>query len=283
MIHKQNSAFFLFAKAMTVAVLFLAGTSGRSAESDGNRVVVPLSDPSRPALVRTHLLNGSITVKGYEGKDVIVETRGHGRENSEAPENEHGLRRIPQTAGFSVDAENNEVSIKIDVMHQDVDLLITVPHRTSLSLSTVNGGNITVSDVEGELDVTNTNGNVTLNHIGGSVVAHALNGKILATFTHVDPQKPTAFSSLNGDMDVTFPPDTKATLTLRTDNGEIYSDFDIQPQASAPQQVVEDDRGKGGKYRVRVDKTLHAALNGGGTDIQFKGFNGNIYIRKGTN
>jgi DUF4097 and DUF4098 domain-containing protein YvlB len=137
-----------------------------------------------------------------------------------------------------------------------------------------------VSDVEGEFDINNVNGAVTLNHVSGSAVAHALNGRVQATFTRVDPQKSMAFSSLNGDIDVTFPPDVKANLSLRTDNGEIYSDFDIQLQATAPHQIVEDDRGKGGKYRVRIDKTLHAALNGGGPEIQFKNFNGNIYIRK---
>ena len=103
---------------------------------------------------------------------------------------------------------------------------------------------------------------------------------MLATFTRVDPQKSMAFSSLNGDIDVAFPPDIKANLSLRTDNGEIYSDFDIQTQATAPRQTVEDDTSKGGKYRVHIDKTLHATLNGGGPEIQFKDFNGNIYIRK---
>lgn len=268
-------------KRVAVVALVLAGSWSYAAESSGSdRVAVKLTDPSRPAMLRAHLLTGSITVKGYDGSEVIVEARARGHEDSdeEAPK---GLKRIPQTSsGLSVDAENNEVNVKVDALQRAVDLNITVPHHTSVSLHTVNDGNITVSDIDGELDINNVNGNVTLNHIGGSVVAHALNGKVLATFTQVTPQKSMAFSSLNGDIDVTFPPDIKANLSLRTDNGEIYSDFDIQPQTTAPQQTVEDDRDKGGKYRVRVDKTLHATLNGGGPEIQFKGFNGNIYIRK---
>ena len=43
---------------------------------------------------------------------------------------------------------------------------------------------------------------------------------------------------------------------------------------------MEDDRGKGGKYRVKVDKTVKGTINGGGQEMQFKNFNGNIYIRK---
>lgn len=268
-------------KWVALAAFILTAPWGYAAESGSDRVAVKLSDPSRPAMLRAHLLTGSITVKGYEGSEVIVEAHARRHESSEDSEAPSGMKRIPQTStGLSVDAENNEINVKVDALQRPVDLTIMVPHHTSVSLHTVNDGNIVVGEIDGELDINNVNGNVTLNHIGGSAVAHALNGKILATFTRVDPQKSMAFSSLNGDIDVSFPPDIKANLSMHTDNGEIYSDFDIQVQSTAPQQTVEDDRDKGGKYRVRIDKTLHATLNGGGPEIQFKDFNGNIYLRK---
>ena len=268
-----------FLRRIAIAVVILGGVwSWAQTSSSGDRVAYTLDDPTRPASVRAHLLNGSITVKGSDGKEVIVEAHARGHERME---NEGGMRHIPQTAtGLSVDAENNEVVVKVDAIQRTVDLTITVPRRTSLSLHTVNDGNIVVSDVDGEMDINDINGTVTMNRIAGSAVVHALNGRVLVTFTRVAPQKSMAFSSLNGDIDVTFPPDIKANLSMRSDNGEIYSDFDIQVQAAAPQQTVEDDRGKGGHYRVRVDKTVRATLNGGGPEIQFKNFNGNIYIRK---
>jgi len=264
-------------RLIAAAAVILSGPWA-AAEAAGDRVAYKLEDPSRPASVKAHLLNGGITVKGYDGNEVIVEARVRGLEKAESA---GGMRHIPQTAtGLGVDAENNEVVVKVDALQRTVDLTITVPRRTSLSLHTVNDGNIQVSDVDGEMDINDVNGAVTLNHIGGSVVAHALNGRVLVTFNRVEPQKSMAFSSLNGDLDVTFPPDIKANLSLRSDNGEIYSDFDIQVQAAAPQQAVTDERGKGGHYRVRLDKTIRATLNGGGPEIQFKNFNGNIYIRK---
>jgi len=272
-----------FFKHSTLAIVVLIATLGWAEAAAGDRVAYTLGDPSRPANVRAHLLNGSITVKGYEGKEVIVEAHARGSERSDRSENEggSGMHRIPQTAtGLSVDADNNDVVVRVDAINRTIDLNISVPRRTSVSLHTVNDGNIVVSDVDGEMDINDINGQVTLNHVAGSAVVHALNGRILVTFNRVDPQKSMAFSSMNGDIDVTFPPDTKANLSLRTDNGEIYSDFDIQMQTSAPQQTVEDDRGKGGHYRVKMDKTIRATLNGGGPEIQFKNFNGNIYIRK---
>jgi hypothetical protein len=58
------------------------------------------------------------------------------------------------------------------------------------------------------------------------------------------------------------------------------ADFDVQVQASAPQQTVEDGRKNGGKYLVKIDKTVHGTINGGGPELQFTNFNGGIYIRK---
>jgi len=250
-----------------------------NAQSD-NKVNVPLTDPARPVTLRAHLVSGSITVKGADVKEVIVEARARGDEAHTGGRAE-GMKRIPMTStGLNIEAENNNVRVSTDSYQRTIDLTITVPIHTSLSLHSVNDGNIVVSGVDGEFDINNVNGEVDLKNIGGSVVAHALNGHVVATFNRVDPQKPMAFSSLNGDIDVTFPADLKANVSLRTDNGEVYSDFDVKVQPTAPQQTVEDNRGKGGKYKVQIDKNVRGTINGGGQEIQFKNFNGNIYIRK---
>jgi DUF4097 and DUF4098 domain-containing protein YvlB len=280
---KKLTLYCIFISAVIFFLMPCAQTL--AAEAPGtNHFAVPLADPSRPAQVRAHLLNGSITVKAYDGKEVIVDAKAREDEDeAEEPRRkpEGGLHRIPVTStGLSIEAEGNTVRIGTDSVHRTIDLTLTVPVHTSLSLHTVNNGHITVTGVDGELDVNDVNGEVTLNHISGSAVAHALNGRVLVTFNRVDQQKPMAFSSLNGDIDVTFPADLKATVSMRTDNGEVYSDFDIQLQATTPQPTVEDGRGKGGKYVVRVEKTVKGTINGGGPEIQLKNFNGNIYIRK---
>lgn len=250
-----------------------------SAQSD-NKVSVPLTDPSRPVMLRAHLVSGSIVVKGADVKEVVVEARARGDEAHSGGRAE-GMKRIPMTStGLNIEAENNNVRVSTDSYQRTVDLTITVPIHTSVSLHTVNDGNILVSGIDGDLDVDDVNGEVDLKNIGGSVVAHALNGHVVATLNRVDPQKPMAFSSLNGDIDVTFPGDLKANVSLRTDNGDVYSDFDVKVQPTAPQQTVEDNRGKGGKYKVKIDKNVRGTINGGGQEIQFKNFNGNIYIRK---
>lgn len=263
-----------------VAVLILCfglGAVPTRGQAGADHVAVALSDPSRPALVKASLINGGITVKAYDGKEVVVEARARNRESSRSESN---MKRILiSSTGLSVEEENNEVRINTDSLGRPIDLDISVPIRTSLKLNAVNSGDIVVTGVDGELDVNDVNGSVTLNNVSGSAIAHALNGRVLVTFNRVN-QKPMAFSSLNGDIDVTFPADLKANLSLKSDRGEVFSDFDVQVQASVPQQTVEDSRKDGGKYRVKIDKTVHGTIGGGGPEMQFTNFNGSIYIRK---
>jgi DUF4097 and DUF4098 domain-containing protein YvlB len=247
-------------------------------QSNGDRIVVNLTDPSRPAMVNVSLVNGSITVKTHDGKDVIVEARAR---NQEREKESGGPKRINiSTTGLTVEEENNEVRVGTESHVRTIDVTLTVPVHASLKLRAVNDGDIVVTGVDGELDVDDVNGSVTLNNVSGSAVAHALNGNLHATFAHVTPQKAMAFSSLNGDIDVTFPADVKCNVAIKSDRGDVFSDFDVQLQAAAPQQVVEDGRGHGGKYRVRIDKTVHGTINGGGPEYQFTNFQGEIYIRK---
>ncbi|HUJ41418.1 MAG TPA: DUF4097 family beta strand repeat-containing protein [Candidatus Acidoferrales bacterium] len=282
--NKRRRQLSILAAAVAAAVLAAAGAVPARAQSQqqtsADRISVKLTDPSRPALVKASLVNGGITVKAYEGQEVIVEARAR----HEEPEREAsgGLRRLNiARTGLTVEEDNNEVRISTDSYLRPIDLILTVPVRTSLKLGAVNDGDIAVTGVDGEMDVNDVNGSVTLNHVSGNCVAHALNGKVLATFVRVSPQKPMAFSSLNGDIDVTFPPDLKASVVIRSDRGDVFSDFDVQLQASAPQQTVEDSRGHGGKYRVRIDKSVRGTIHGGGPEYQFTNFQGSIYIRKG--
>ncbi|HYL61386.1 MAG TPA: DUF4097 family beta strand repeat-containing protein [Candidatus Methylomirabilis sp.] len=278
--NKRTQQYQILAACAAMAGALLLAPQTR-AQSNPDRIAVNLSDPSRPGMVKVSMVNGSITVKTHDGKDIIVEARAR---NQERERESSGPKRLYiSTTGLTVEEENNEVRVSTESYARTIDVTVTVPVHTSLRLRAVNDGDIVVSGVEGELDVDDVNGSVTLNNISGSAVAHALNGNLHATFARVTPQKPMAFSSLNGDIDVTFPPDVKANVSIKSDRGDVFSDFDVQLQASAPPQVVEDGRGRGGKYRVRIDKTVHGTINGGGPEYQFTNFQGGIYIRKAGN
>jgi hypothetical protein len=271
-------------KRVCLVFLAAAGFAAWAQDAAPERVTVPFSDPSRPKTVKVSLLNGGITVKAYNGKDVIIEAkggdgdRGRGRHRTEVPE---GMHRIDiNNPGLQVEESENTVVIGVSAINRNSELSIQVPVDTSLRLRSVNGGNIGVEGVSGDLDIDNTNGNVTVSHVSGSVVAHALNGRLIVSLDRVTPNKAMSFSSLNGNVDVTLPADVKANVRMKTDNGEIYSDFDVKLDTSAHQPIVEGNKSGGGPHRLRFDKGVYGTINGGGPEMTFTTFNGTIFIRK---
>lgn len=249
-------------------------------QTPADRVNVPLSDASKPALVDVSLVTGSITVRGTNRKDVGVTAHPEAdRPSRRYDANAEGLRRIPQTTGFRISEEANRVKVSSDSPNRSVSFEIEVPARSNLKLSTVNGGDILVENVEGDLEISNTNGAITLNSVAGSVTAGTTNGNVRASLTRVTAQKEMAFTSLNGTVDVTLPPSTKANLRLRSNNGDVYSDFDVQLAASTPS--VEESRSSNGRYRINRNRSIVGTINGGGPEFELRTFNSNVYVRKG--
>jgi DUF4097 and DUF4098 domain-containing protein YvlB len=116
--------------------------------------------------------------------------------------------------------------------------------------------------------------------VSGSIIANALNRDLVVTLDQVFPDKPMSFSTLNGDIDVTFPNDLKADVRIKSDNGEVYSDFEMQISKDARKVVEDNKRNRDGKYRVKIDRAIYGTINGGGQEIEFKSFQGDIIIRK---
>ena len=256
-------------------------TARASQQPTGDQVTVPLSDPSKPALIHISLVHGSITVRGANRRDVFVAARPEPERARERDDPDAtGLRRLPQIAGFRISEEANRVTIGSDNPSRSISFDVEVPVRTNLRLKTVNGGDVRVDNVDGEIDVTNTNGGITLTSVAGSVVAGTTNGHVRASLTRVTAGKEMAFTSLNGTIDVTLPSSTKASLRLRSDRGDVYSDFDVQLKPE-PLATVSDSPIERGRYRITRNRSIFGTINGGGPEFEMRTFNSNVYVRKG--
>jgi len=267
-----------------LVVLLTAGALLTAQEARVDRAAVPFSNPGQPGTVKVSLFMGGITITGYSGQEVTVEARIRGdvlqEREEEANKKARGMRLIRSSAtGLSITEEDNVMSIGSRSMNYPVDLTIQVPVKTTLKLGAFNNGDITVDNVSGEIEVNNHNGSITLTGITGSVVANTFNGELKVVFAGITPEKPRSFYTWNGDVDVTLPSGLKADIKLYSEQGDIYSDFDIQvkPQPDQPSRA---ERGEEGKYRVVFDKTIYGTINGGGPEFSFKTFNGDIYIRQ---
>jgi hypothetical protein len=265
-----------------ICIALLALCAGAGAEV--SRTQVAFSDPNREGELHVSLVMGNILVRGKDVKQVAIETgsRGEGPRGPD-PQEAMGLHRLPQQPSLTIEEQNNVMSISSHGFARPVDLVIEVPTRTRLKLSTVNDGDIHVEGVDGELEIGNVNGSINLTAVSGSVVAHTVNGKILAKLARVAPQKPMSFTSLNGSVDVMLPPSINANLKLRTDNGSVFTDFDLKMLPQSSSATIEDTRrSEGGRYRIEVNKAIYGTVNGGGPEIELRTFNGNIYVRKGS-
>ena len=318
---KKTKLFFLF-----TILIFITWSIFFSQEEAVDRVTVSFSDPSKPGMLEVNIQNGGITVKGYEGKEVIIDARTRGKilqigeeelsnigieggieggveggivggvlelekmdekaiqelkEKKKRAKKTEGMRRIaaPVGPGLEIEEENNKMEISAASWKQTVDFMIQVPYSTSLELYAHNNGDIVIENVRGEIEVGHHNGSLTLKDISGNVLAHTFNGDILVTFIEIEPGKPMSFRTWNGDIDVTFPSNIKANIKMKSDRGDVYSDFDIQLEKT-PQRAIEDSRKEGGKYKISFEKYIIGTINGGGPEYHFKTYHGDILIRK---
>jgi len=243
-------------------------------------ITVTLTDPARPATLHVSLIHGSISVKGTNRKDMLITVREGADEEedepAEKPKAAGGLREISQPLGYTIEEGNNEVDVSSDSMSRAVDVIVEVPAKTNLNLSTVNNGAIKVEGVDGELELANVNDEILLDKVSGSVVAHTTNGAVKATILRVTPGKPMAFTTLNGDVDIMLPASTKATLRLRSDNGQLFTDFDFTAQPAE----VQETRESSGRTLREIGKFIGGAINGGGPVFELRSFNGDVYVRR---
>jgi hypothetical protein len=280
----------LAALLATLALSPLAfGSPALAAEPFREKLVVPLTDPSRPAQIEVSLVMGGVTVVGAAVQEVTIEAAARAEEDAEEADvdseeaerqdRRRGMKRIPNTAlGLEAEELDNKVSISSDSWRQPIDLRITVPAASSVVVSTVNAGDLAVEGVTGELELHNTNGGISVEGARGPVSAATVNGPVRVLFRGDAPASaPMAFSTLNGDIEVTLPAGLKADVRMRSDNGEIYSDFDIALERKPAK--VEEERQKG-RYRVVLSREIAGKIGGGGPELLLKTFNGDILLKR---
>lgn len=264
-------------KAINFTGLVLVVVLSTSRLMAQDQIYVKLSNPAKPYKLSVELVIGSIKISGYEGKEIVIDADipDQPRKPADAPT---GMKRLIKPKDQSVIAQenNNEVTVK-DTADKVVNLSIKIPaNAASIKLKTVRG-DITINNVSTTLEIENTVGSINAFQVSGSVVANTVRGKVLVTFKAIDPNAAMAFSALVGDVEVTFPANLKANLKLRSELGQVYSDFDVADDASHPKVNVS---AKDGKYQLKNEDWIYGKVAGGGPEILLKNTRGNIYIHK---
>ena len=160
-------------------------------------IAVPLSRPGEPISMSIDLLSARIEVIGEERKDVsLTVTLSGGRRKIVTPS---GSRTLSGGGGgLEISERDNRVSIESDGPPDRMGIVVRVPRRAQLNLSTVNDGEIIVRDIVGDVELENVNGPITATNINGSVIAESVNAPIVVGLAAVAPGGATSVSSLNG-------------------------------------------------------------------------------------
>lgn len=269
-----------------LTIIFLLSATLVWSQDFNEQITVPLSNPGQKGKLEVGLVRGDIIIESYSGKEVIIQAQSKDSSNDDCDgcdDHDHdrdkkvpaGMKKISSNPVELEASENdNTIEIESNSWKRPINLTIKMPANMDLDVSTVHG-KIEISGINGTHEVSGVNGPITLKDISGSVVSNTVNGTILVNFKTITPDEPMSFVTLNGNVDVTFPSNIKARAKMKSDRGDIYTDFEMTVDRSKPEVKSEE-----GEYKVSINAWVFGDINGGGPEYTFKNMNGDIIIRK---
>ncbi|MEP7265978.1 MAG: hypothetical protein ABI844_00020 [Saprospiraceae bacterium] len=151
---------------------------------------------------------------------------------------------------------------------------LKVPNQVHVVASTINDGNVMVSNTLGEVNANNINGNIVLEKIAGATQASTINGDVDITYSK-NPSSDCRYYSLNGHVKVNFPSSISATMSFKSFNGDLYTN--VESLETMSPMVSKTSTSKGVKYKVEMDRFK---IRSGGPHLDVETFNGDAYIKE---
>src|SRR5882672_1321601 len=202
-------------------------------------------------------MNGGISVKGWERKEVLVRARIQtaGPTESEATELAGQVRIETANSQIFASGPPNRTDHWWSVSYE-----LFVPRHSNLSLKTNNGG-ISITDVNGRLEFSALNGGVNLRRVGGTVRGGTTNGGLNVELSGERwDGEALDVSTTNGGVSMWIPENYSAHLETGTVNGRLSIDFPVTVQGDITRELAT-NLGSGGA-------TIRAMTTNGGVTIQ---------------
>ncbi len=158
--------------------------------------------------------------------------------------------------------------------HVRFDFTVRVPPDTQLRLCTVNAGDISVKGTRGEFSVHSVNGRITMTDVAGAGEAITVNGPVKASFVSA-PHAASMFKTINGGVVLTLPEPMAADLRMKTFNGGLYTDFDVQ---TLPAEALHAVPKRDGTSVYRSNGFTSFRLGSGGSELTLETLNGDVRV-----
>ena len=212
-------------------------------------------------------VNGSIAIKAADGSRVVLRA-------VKTADNADCL----ETVTIAIDAapaDGKARTLRTETKHDKRSWLswggcnasvayeLTVPRGAAAKAASVNG-EVTIENVQGDIDAETVNGAVNIRGASGAVAAKTVNGAVRAGIADAAAGKNYSFKTVNGSLRVSLPPGVSGKFRASTLNGAIKTDFPLEVR----------------KRKHWGKKSIDAQLGDGAAGFSFSTVNGSIDILK---
>jgi DUF4097 and DUF4098 domain-containing protein YvlB len=218
------------------------GPDNAEMDSSGSETVLTRTlTLDNSAAVTLENINGDITIEPSDGPEAELTVIKRG-----------GSERDRESAQVKFFNDNGRLSLRTEIPSDTRDLSVRYELKLPRELGRVEikliNGDIKVSGIAARMTVSTKKGDIELSDVTGVASAETINGNIEAQLTGVPPGRSMNFSSVHGDIEISFGSDFNADLAASTTAGSITldDDFDIRVQRSMVGQQASGRIGQGG-------------------------------------
>ncbi|QCR25130.1 hypothetical protein C1N53_16780 [Pontibacter sp. SGAir0037] len=227
----------------------------------------------KDAKVLITMFSSKVQIIGHNSDEVVIETNGY----TPPPARAAGLKPLYNQAednsglGLAVTKEGNSLRVT-KASRQSAQYTIRVPKTASVVYEEADwtGDDITLTDIAGEIELKLNTAGATLTNVSGPVIANTTAGDINIKFSSLNQSKPSAISSVAGTVDISLPATTKANFKLKTIQGEVYTDFDMNLEKN----------NQGDLTKIAGGNNINGKTNGGGVEMSVYTISNDMFIRK---
>ncbi|HEY1794056.1 MAG TPA: DUF4097 family beta strand repeat-containing protein [Opitutaceae bacterium] len=203
-----------------------AALSAGRALADESASTIAFSDPSKPGVLKVHILHGDVSVTGGDVKEITVETDAA---NTSPTPRKDGLRVLSSNSGFQLAEKGNIATLEYGAdswAGGSTNFSITVPRSTTVMVANSSHGDVECSGIDGDIDVRTMSGDIELKDVAAGAVVETMNGEIKVDVKALRDAHPLSFTSMHGEISLHVPESAKADVIFRTHRGVILTNFD---------------------------------------------------------
>jgi hypothetical protein len=264
-----------------VLTLLLAGSIAQAQ----NTVKLSESVPANSSDYHLEIMNinGAVNVLGYSGTEIqvsavekrkdqeyqlkLIQDRNYTLIYLDGPGVE--VKKKDYGWSYNVNSRNNG---RNDGIEAHYDITVKVPNNLTVKASTINKGDVKLTQLNGPIHANNINGHVRVENVNSEVEANTVNGDIWVQ-SNKTPAQNTKFNTVNGEVHLEYPTDFNGSVKYASLHGEFYTDYDYS---------LGTDISKKKNDIVKIGaNSLVKIGNAEGPKVEVNTVNGSIYLKKG--